>query len=148
MCRDKLHVLNIRYREKKISSNSFDRNLKTIEKWKESKRNKIKKEELNFIKILGKLSSEVQGMERNILDNDDSMMQSKSFINTNKFESELYLDTQSNIFDVSSSNIMRGGEILNNSHLSLINSAMKNTNKGSRSIYKGRENNMSIDSSR
>lgn len=90
----------------------------------------------------------MQNIDKNILENDDSMMQSKSFINTNKFESELFLDNQSNIFDISSSNIMRGGEILNNSHLSLINSAMKNTNKGSRSIHKGRENNMSIDSSR
>jgi hypothetical protein len=92
----------------------------------------------NFIKILGKLSTDVQSLQKGILDNDNSMMQSKSFINGNKFEADMYVDTHANIFDISTSNIMRGGEILNNSHLSLINSAMKNTKKG---------NNMSIDSS-
>jgi hypothetical protein len=80
----------------------------------------------------------VQSLQKGILDNDNSMMQSKSFINGNKFEADMYVDTHANIFDISTSNIMRGGEILNNSHLSLINSAMKNTKKG---------NNMSIDSS-
>lgn len=52
------------------------------------------------------------------------------------------------IRDLSSSNFIKGADIMNNSHLSVVNSTVNNISKMNKSMHKTHESNMSIDSSR
>lgn len=151
-------------REHQISDDSFDRRIKGIEKWKKTRKKEIKKKEVNFIQLLGSLQKqtyELKNFKKNIFDTEDSKLISRNVssvlvddsadsINLNKVDaSDFNLDKHiTPLRDISSSNILKGVDFMGASNVSVMNSALKNNSIINKSIPKGNDHNMSIDSSR
>jgi hypothetical protein len=150
--------------EKKISSHSFDRELKGIEKWENSKKKQIKKKQKNIIQVLGFLQKDqfdLQNFKNSIMSPDESRVNTRNLssimvddsadsINLNKIEmSDFQCDRLiTPIRDMNSSKLIKGADIMNNSHLSVVNSTINNISKANRSMHKTHDSNMSINSSR
>lgn len=160
----KRRAFKVLLKEDKISSHSFDRKLKGVEKWKKTTKKEIKKRQKNFIQVLGCLQKDkfdLENFKKNAFNLDDSkwnlkdasslqMDNSIDSVNLIKGEvSDYNIDKHvTPIRDVNSSNILRGVDFLGNSNLSIVNSALKMNPQASKPSHKTHESNISIDSSR
>lgn len=160
----KKRVFKVLLKEDKISSHSFDRKLKGVEKWKKITKKEIKKRQKNFIQVLGCLQKDkfdLENYKKNAFNLDDSKWNLKDAsslqidnsidsVNLIKGEPTDYnLDKHvTPIRDVNSSNIFRGVDFLGNSNLSIVNSALKIHPQPPKPVHKTHESNISIDSSR
>ena len=137
--------------ENKMSNKSFDRELKRVEIWKNAKKKEIKKRERNFIDLLGKLCKEsaaLQNYQLNIDDIENSRFGKSSASNLINESIDSVNINKQDILETQFAKQAITGLDISSLNVSIINSARKNNSKIGKTFHKGRDNNMSIDSSR
>lgn len=147
-----------RLKQNKINQRKYEEEIQGIKRWMSKFKNKIKSQRKSFIELISTdVKFDVDATSSRVFNAEESKQissriieESNDFLSANKFYNSATKDKNNHTgFDLSSSNILRCTDMMNNSHISIMNSAVKNhSSKKPKPIHKQKENNMSIDSSK